>query len=195
MSTFDLALAHVLRWEGGYSNDPADPGGATNKGITQITYDEWRMERGLPARSVREMTDDEMRAIYAERYWYPVAADWDKRSHPGVALYLFDAAVQHGPGWARVLAQEVGDVLHLVPLLGLAHAHAIRCEYYTKLKNWGRFGRGWIMRVTDTYRRAVELEHPNGLIRVAMLDLDGVRYRVRKARWVGQKLFVKREVS
>lgn len=39
---FEPALAFVLRWEGGFVDNPADPGGRTNKGITQKVYDAWR---------------------------------------------------------------------------------------------------------------------------------------------------------
>ena len=193
--TFSIALAEILRVEGGYVNDPRDSGKATNRGITQLTYDSWRMMQGLPPRSVKYIEDDEVEAIYREMYWDRVAAEWDWKGHPGIALYLFDSAVQHGTGWAEGLAEEVGDALHIVPLIGLAHAHAIRCEYYTKLKSWYWAGRSWIRRVSTIYRRSVELEHPGGLIRVQMLDLDGVRYKVKKARWVGKKLFVKKEVG
>ena len=46
------ALPFVLQWEGGYVNHPNDPGGATNKGVTQKVYDAWRAKNGLPAREV-----------------------------------------------------------------------------------------------------------------------------------------------
>ena len=39
---FAHALAHVLKMEGGYTNDPYDPGGPTNKGITLAVLAAWR---------------------------------------------------------------------------------------------------------------------------------------------------------
>jgi hypothetical protein len=93
MSGFDEALAVVLRFEGGYSDDPDDPGGATMRGITQRTYDAWRRRQGFPVRPVRTISDAEVRAIYREEYWQPAGCDtapWP------LALVLFDAAVQHG---------------------------------------------------------------------------------------------------
>ena len=62
--TFDTALAFALRWEGGYVNHPADPGGATNKGVTQRAYDAWRVRRGQTKRDVRAITGAEVHAIY-----------------------------------------------------------------------------------------------------------------------------------
>jgi len=41
-SAFETALPFVLRWEGGFVDHPADPGGRTNRGVTQRTYDAWR---------------------------------------------------------------------------------------------------------------------------------------------------------
>ena len=45
---FDASLPFVLRWEGGFVDHPSDPGGRTNKGVTQAVYDEWRRGTGCP---------------------------------------------------------------------------------------------------------------------------------------------------
>ena len=68
-AAFQASLPFILRWEGGYVNHPADPGGATNKGVTQRVYDDWRVRRGMPARDVRQITDGEVHAIYEAGYW------------------------------------------------------------------------------------------------------------------------------
>jgi lysozyme family protein len=44
---FGSCLAFTLRQEGGHVDDPADPGGATNMGITLATYRIWRPARLL----------------------------------------------------------------------------------------------------------------------------------------------------
>lgn len=46
--------------EGGYVNHPKDPGGATNFGVTQRVYDSYRKDRGQSARSVKQITSDEV---------------------------------------------------------------------------------------------------------------------------------------
>jgi len=51
-SNFATCLGKVLKHEGGYVNHPKDPGGATNKGVIQRTYDTWRKSMGLAPRSV-----------------------------------------------------------------------------------------------------------------------------------------------
>ena len=50
-SAFTASLPFILRWEGGYVNHPADPGGATNKGVIQRVYDDWRKDH-VPWRGV-----------------------------------------------------------------------------------------------------------------------------------------------
>lgn len=106
MSGFLRALPVVLENEGGYVDHPDDPGGATNQGVTQRAYNEWREEKGLGLRPVREMTTEERNAIYYEGYWHP--AHCEEWPWP-LNLHVFDAAVNHGPKQAiRLLQKAVG---------------------------------------------------------------------------------------
>ena len=191
--SFQTALAHILRWEGGYSEHPADPGGATNYGITQATYDAWRRSRGLPTRSVREIAREEVEAIYLERYWTPSGAlEWDQRGHPGIALYVFDSAVQHGVRRAKDLVKAVGEgVLDNYPIQGLGFLHRERVEFYLRLETFPTFGRGWMRRVADILAQALLAEIANGQLGGKRLDLNGQNYEVEIARMVGDKLFVR----
>ena len=103
---FREALPFVLRWEGGYVHHPDDPGGATNKGITQRVYDAWRAGEGLGRRSVRLVDDDEVRAIYEAGYWLPPHCG-ELRSR--LDLVQFDTAVNMGVARAvRFLQASVG---------------------------------------------------------------------------------------
>ena len=58
---FSSALKEVLKHEGGYSNHPQDPGGATMRGITQRVYDAYRRNSGLELRNVRNISDAELK--------------------------------------------------------------------------------------------------------------------------------------
>jgi lysozyme family protein len=100
---FRECLAFVLKWEGGYVNDPLDAGGATNKGITQRTFTAWLRGRKQTSRDVKTIRDDEVESIYFEQYWTPIAGE---RMNQPVDLVLFDAAVQHGASRAIRLLQE-----------------------------------------------------------------------------------------
>jgi lysozyme family protein len=104
-STFHRWLDLELAFEGGLVDDPDDPGGRTNKGITQRTYDDWRKRRGLSARDVADIANDEVEAIYHER-WLSVGAD---KLPEQIAIVAADAAVHHGAVQAiRFLERSVG---------------------------------------------------------------------------------------
>lgn len=103
MSDFEKALAVILAHEGGYSDHPADKGGATKQGITQRIYDTYRMTAGKPTRSVRDIDGSEVADIYRNQYWRAVRAD---ELPDALALVMFDAAVNHGPRKAVVLLQR-----------------------------------------------------------------------------------------
>lgn len=96
-TNFEPSLKFVLSQEGGYSDCHVDHGKATNKGITQATYNGWNALRGLPLASVHDITDADARDIYKERYWMPCRCD-DLPSP--LDLIVFDSAVQHGAGRA-----------------------------------------------------------------------------------------------
>lgn len=101
---FDRALAFVLKWEGGFSNHPADFGGATNHGVTQEVYGRWRAQKGLSPRSVSEISTEEVHAIYFELYWKE--AKCDRMDWP-ICLIHFDTAVQRGTFRANQMLQRV----------------------------------------------------------------------------------------
>jgi lysozyme family protein len=103
---FEAAMPFVLRWEGGFVDHPADPRGATNKGVTQAVYDAWRRRQGLPRRSVRRIEAAEVHALYEAGYWQPAKCPllWQP-----LDLVQFDTAVNMGTGRAaRFLQQAVG---------------------------------------------------------------------------------------
>jgi lysozyme family protein len=168
IESFPPSLEHVLTWEGGYVNHPADPGGATNRGVTQNTYDAYRLGRGLARRSVRRITASEVADVYWRGYWMTV----DACALPaGVDLCTFDAAVHSGPTQAvkwlqRALVVEADGIVGPVTLKAARTLDAEatinrmcddRMRMLKRLKTWGTFGRGWTIRVEATRDAAVEL--------------------------------------
>lgn len=106
MARFDDCLAVTLQYEGGYVNNPADHGGATNKGITQATYDRFRIANGLPVQSVKLIATPEIAAIYGPNYWLPPRCS--ELAIP-LDLCVFDTSVNSGPVRAvRLLQLAVG---------------------------------------------------------------------------------------
>lgn len=98
MADLNLALPFVLKHEGGWSDDPADPGGATNYGITLATA----QRHGIAdADALKAITPDQVEAIYRADYWY-----FDGVDDQAVATKVFDMAVNMGPGVAIHILQD-----------------------------------------------------------------------------------------
>lgn len=107
MMNNESALKFVLLQEGGYSNDGADSGGATNYGITQTEYNADRVKRRLPIQSIRVITAEEVRSIYDRDYWQ--AGKCEQLPAP-LDLVHFDGCVNIGIGGAtRLLQKAVGS--------------------------------------------------------------------------------------
>ena len=95
---FNLAMRFVLPAEGGYVNDPDDPGGATNYGITQEVYSSYRKRLFEPEKNVKGISLTEALEIYRRQYWRPAhCADLPAR----LAVVQMDTAVNMGVGTAR----------------------------------------------------------------------------------------------
>ena len=158
MSDFAEALALVLQMEGGRVDDPRDPGGRTNAGITQHTYDAWRRTAGLSPRSVYAIRPTEIEAVYRENYARPLCFDELPR---GLAYAVFDAGVNSGPVQAarwlqRAVTMPATGHLDLATRAAAGrHDRAALIEEFCdrrlgmlrRLAAWASFGRGWSRRV------------------------------------------------
>lgn len=158
---FDACLGEVLKHEGGYADHPADPGGATNMGITRKTLARWRRVSpwtDLPKDEVRNLTRTEAAAIYRAEYWDLCRAG---EMQPGLDLALFDYAVNSGPDRAiralqAILGVAVDGVLgpQTMAAAGRADSRSVvsalcdqRLAFLRSLSNFSTFGRGWTSRV------------------------------------------------
>lgn len=104
--SFDQALAFTLPSEGGYVNDPNDSGGATNRGITQHTFDAYRDSLKQPRQGVKLITDAEVARIYHEMYWTPAHCE---QMPDALGVCVFDTAVNCGVNSAiKMLQRAVG---------------------------------------------------------------------------------------
>jgi lysozyme family protein len=177
-SRFSQALAFTLRWEGGFSDDPADRGGRTMRGVTERIFHAWLADQGKPTRPVNEIRDDELNAIYRTNYWLGARC---AEISPPVDFCQFDAAVNHGPGGASRLFQRalntafremkvqtqvkedgaVGPVTlrearrvdaDVLVRAYLAERRALYQRIVEKKPDQSRFLKGWINRVADLER-------------------------------------------
>ena len=78
MASIDKLLPFILKWEGGFVNDPTDRGGATNKGVTIATYEAYCRQKGLPRPTVEQLKnipDAHWRDIIKTMFWDKWHAD------------------------------------------------------------------------------------------------------------------------
>lgn len=151
---FQQAVDRCLGHEGGYVNDPNDPGGETNWGISKRSY---------PHLNIKELTRDEAIAIYRRDFWDSVRGD---ALPDGVAYQLFDFAINSGIAVAvRKLQRAVGAAddgrwgPHSQRLADatsetdmIMRLVAERLDYMTSLRNWPNHGKGWTRRMAQNLR-------------------------------------------
>lgn len=162
-SNFATSLKLTLAYEGGWVNNPRDPGGATYRGVTQAVYDQFRDQVDAQRQSVRLISETELNALYFVRYWQRVAGD---RLPLGLDYAVFDFAVNSGVGRAARTLQQLlgmavidGDIgpqtLQAVALHGANYGTTAladglcnaRMTFLRSLPTFGDFGAGWQRRV------------------------------------------------
>lgn len=148
MSNFDDAFAHIIGVEGGYVNDPQDPGGETKYGISKRSY---------PNEDIPNMTLERSKMLYKRDYWDKIKGD----ELPSVlASFVFDAAVNQGVDPAiRMLQRALGvaqdgimglDTMRKIRDSGkesCALFMAERAMRYMSTRNADKYLRGWLKRL------------------------------------------------
>ena len=160
---FDQAFEKLLGHEGGYTDNPKDPGNwtggkvsvgqlkGTKFGIAANTY---------PDLDIKNLTVEQAKAIYRRDFWDRVRAD---ELPPRIRYAMFDATVNSGPGQAvRWLqrAVNVADDGKLGPITLRAAKSADqeqvlrrmlsqRLRFMASLSTWPAFSRGWARRIAD----------------------------------------------
>lgn len=156
---FAQALQAVLKHEGGYVNNPKDPGGMTNLGCTKAVWEE-HCGHPVDEKSMRALTPADVAPLYKRKYWDKVQGD---ELPSGIDYLVFDTAINSGPGRAAKLLQScVGvepdggigpktlaavrafDAKQLV-----ADYSKRRLSFMMDIPAWPTFGKGWTRRVQE----------------------------------------------
>lgn len=103
MRNFDYALVFTLKWEGGYVDDPDDPGGKTKYGITEETFEYAKSEGIIFKESVKDIDREDAEAIYRRLFWERLSCD---KMPLWVAVLVFDTGVNQGLYWAGLHLQR-----------------------------------------------------------------------------------------
>lgn len=168
-ANYKNCLAVTLKWEGGFSDHPKDPGGATMRGIIQTEYDKWRTRWGKPKQSVKKITEEELQTIYKEDYWINCKGD---KLKAGVDLCAFDSSVLSGTArwgqWVRralgykellvnVTDKETEALNKLDPVSAVKKLCDIRLAAIRTFRNFDTFGKGWTNRIADVRANALAM--------------------------------------
>jgi len=165
-TNFPVCLSFTLGAEGGWSDNPHDPGGATMRGITLHTFQGYKA--GATKQELRNISDKDVAAIYRHGYWAPVRGD---DLPAGIDLMVFDFGVNAGPDRAVLELQQVvgvkaDGILGPISLAAVAKAPAtetitklsgLQRAYYRSLPTWGEFGHGWMNRTDARVTAALRL--------------------------------------
>lgn len=148
MSNFDKCFANVIGLEGGYTDDPQDPGGETKYGISK---------RSHPAEDIKNLTLERAKEIYRREYWEKIRGDMIPEP---LDAFVFDAAVNQGVSAAIKMLQKALSIAQ-DGIFGITtqrkaiastkeHAALFMAERalrYYGTRNFDKYGRGWIKRL------------------------------------------------
>lgn len=102
MTKFDIAFNEIIDNEGGYTNDPDDPGGETNFGITQKELNSWYKILKIPAH-VKDLTLADAKVFY-KTYWD--AYHYEDIDSTEIATKIFDLTVNLGVHESHIITQR-----------------------------------------------------------------------------------------
>jgi|SRR5579859_1035208 len=130
--TFAIDMTFVFKWEGGYVNDPNDPGGETNFGISKRSY---------PNLDIKNLTRQAAQEIYQRDYWNAIQGD---TLEPALACAALDTAINMGVSRCHQFLDQTKDWKQFIQL---------RKDYYTNLVKakpvLGKYLNGWMNRIND----------------------------------------------
>jgi lysozyme family protein len=164
---FEKCLRFVLNFEGGFVNNPDDPGGVTQLGITQATLSSF-LGRPASIAEVKELTPEKVAPIYRQKYWNPIMGE---DLPEGMDLAVFDYGVHSGPRRSILAFQRVLKVVAdgQVGPRTLAAARKVdpkdavnalcdqRLQFLQTLKVFKKFSRGLTNRVKECRHAALSM--------------------------------------
>ena len=172
IQNFEKSLHFVLQSEGGFVDNPLDSGGATMKGITLKVFQEYRRNKHLTSEDLRNISNEDIQAIYRQNYWNPV---FGNLLNSGCDYVVFDFAVNSGVGRSvKTLQKVVGtSVDGVMGNQTLAAANALdqssliidfsnaKIKFYEDIvmarPNQNVFLKGWLNRVATVKSNAFQI--------------------------------------
>ena len=164
ISNWQKSFELMLKSEGGYVNNPVDPGGMTNLGVTKATWENW-VGRESDEAEMRGLTPEKVEPLYKKKYFDAVRGD---ELPMGLDYLMFDFAVNAGAGRAiKTLQTAVGvtpdggfgpmtmaAVQAVDPSELIERFSQAKEDFYRSLTTFATFGKGWLNRVADVKVKA-----------------------------------------
>jgi len=164
---FEKSFHLVLGEEGGYVNDPRDPGGRTNMGVTQRAWEVF-LNRDVTETEMRKLTPDAVQTFYKLQYWDKLKGD---QLPPGVDYAAFDLAVNSGVSRAARYLQQIAGVVQdgvigpksLEAILACDPKQTVeaicemRLDFLKRLSKFSVYGKGWAGRVARVQSKAEDM--------------------------------------
>lgn len=164
MAKSEKLMPFILKWEGGFVNDPVDLGGATNKGVTIGTFRKF-YGQDKSIEDLKNITDEQWLAIFKDGYWNPWKAD--DINNQSIANICVDWAWASGTQTSIKQVQKILNV-SIDGIVGPKTLYAINAGCQEKLFNQikeariefvnnivnrrpaqKKFLRGWLNRIND----------------------------------------------
>jgi len=160
---FDMVIIH----EGGYVDNPVDPGGATNLGCTKAVWEQY-MGHEVTKDDIRNLTKEDVKPLYKKRYWDAIHGD---ALPSGLDYCIFDCAINSGVGRAAKFIQEIVGVpadgaignntisaIAQINPVTLVNEFSDKRQYFLEsLKIFATFGKGWTKRVLEVRNKSIDM--------------------------------------
>ena len=164
LSNWPASIELVLKSEGGFSNNPHDPGGMTNLGVTKKAWEAY-VQQQVDEAEMRGLTPEIVAPFYKTRYWDACKCD---QLPLGIDYAVFDFAVNAGVNRASKTMQTalgtaadgivgpatIGVAINADPDHFLEKFSAAKEQFYRNLPTFEHFGKGWLRRVSEVKQTA-----------------------------------------
>jgi len=166
-SNWNACFEMVLKHEGGFVNNPKDPGGMTNLGVTKAAWESY-WKRSSSEAEMRSLTPNIVKPFYKAMYWDKIRGD---ELPSGVDYAAYDLAVNSGVGRASKYLQEVAGVpadgvIGPKSMAAIAACDPVemtdaicdmRLDFLKRLTTFETFGKGWSRRVAEVKEKALSM--------------------------------------
>jgi lysozyme family protein len=160
---FDMVIVH----EGGYVDNPADPGGATNLGCTKAVWEQY-VGHPVTKDDIKNLTKADVKPLYKKRYWDAIHGD---ALPSGLDYCIFDCAINSGVSRASKFIQEIvgvpvdgaignntiAAIAQINPITLINEFSDKRQSFLESLKTFATFGKGWTRRVEEVRNKSLDM--------------------------------------